>query len=201
MTAGELALKLLKLQADGAHNINFVTPTPQAAAIFESLLTAYENGLTIPIVYNTSGYDGLRMIKLWDGIIDIYLPDIKYDCDETSKAVSRAECYSLHNRTVLKEMFRQVGLLQLDDDDIAVRGLIIRHLVLPGGLSGTRSALEFISSELSSFVAVSLMSQYFPAWKAHDHPILNRKLSREEYQTAAGYLEEFGMENGWLQPL
>jgi len=200
LTPRELAIKMLDLQDRGAHNINFVTPTPQAAAIYEALIIAYQEGLDLPLVYNSGGYESLEMLKLWEGIIDIYLPDAKYSCDNQAIEISKAPGYVEANRSALLEMHRQVGVLQIDDDGVAQKGLLIRHLVLPNDLAGSEEILSFISQELSPHTYISLMSQYFPAHKAHHHAVLHRKLSREEYNRAVVLLERFGLENGWTQP-
>ncbi len=199
-TIDEFAEQMLMLQHRGAHNINFVSPTHQSAAIFESLLVAYERGLTIPIVYNSGGYESLEMLRLWDGIIDVYMPDSKYGSDVQAVAVSKADDYTHHNRIALKEMHRQVGILRLDDNGIAVKGLIIRHLVLPGRLSSSTEVLRFIAEELSPYTYISLMSQYFPAHNAHNHPVLKHKVSLKEYDKVVDALEQYGLENGWTQP-
>ena len=190
----------LNLQDRTAHNINFVTPTHQAAAIFESLIIAYRQGLNLPLVYNSNGYESLEMLKLWDGIMDIYMPDSKYACDEAAKSVSKAVDYVHHNRISLKEMHRQVGLLELNGEGVAQRGLLIRHLVLPGGLTDSEEVLRFIAEELSPKTYISLMSQYFPAYKAHDHDLLKRRINSEEYEQVVDALEKHGLDNGWTQP-
>ena len=164
--AAGLANIMLELQHRGAHNINFVTPTHYMPRILEALPIAIEGGFDIPIVYNTSGYEVLPALKLLDGIVDIYLPDMRYARDDFAKKYSKAKMYPSYNRAAVKEMFRQVGLLKTDADGIAQRGLIIRHLVLPEGISGTEETLKFIAEELSPEVAVSLMDQYFPTYKA-----------------------------------
>ncbi|MCF7811500.1 4Fe-4S cluster-binding domain-containing protein [bacterium] len=195
-----LAALMLDLQDRGAHNINFVTPTHQALAIFRALIIAYEKGLRIPLVYNSGGYESLEMLKLWDGIFDVYMPDSKYSDNDTALKISNISEYTKHNQAALKEMQRQVGVLEMDDDGIARRGMLVRHLVLPGGLAGSREALKFIAEEVSKETYISLMSQYFPAHKAVNHKILRRRVSRIEYQQAMDALEEFGLENGWTQP-
>lgn len=200
ITTIELARQLIQLQIAGAHNINFVTPTPQAAAIYEALMEAFALGLQIPIVYNCSGYESLEMIRLWEGIVDIYLPDSKYGCEESAIAISKAEGYPEHNRAALKEMRRQVGTLKLSADGIASKGMIVRHLVLPGELADTEVVLRFIADHLGEDTHVSLMSQYFPSWKAGSHLVLNRGLTRAEYTRAVELLESFGLYNGWIQP-
>ena len=195
-----LAEQMLWLQEKGAHNINLVTPTHQAAAILGALRQACQAGLSIPIVYNSGGYESLEMLRLWDGIIDVYMPDAKYGDDAAALEISNAPDYVRHNRATLKEMHRQVGVLQVDDDGSAVRGLLIRHLVLPEGKAGTEGVFRFISEELTPATYLSLMSQYFPAWKACDHPVFGRRLTRAEYQQAVYLLEKYGLENGWTQP-
>ncbi len=195
----ELAEMMLELQAKGAHNINFVTPSHFIAQILKATLIAAEKGLSIPLVYNTSGYDAVDALRLLDGVVDIYLPDIKYSDNRVAKKYSRAKNCVEVNRAALKEMHRQVGDLVVDEEGIAVRGLIIRHLVLPNGLAGTKEAMEFIAKELSPNTVVSLMSQYFPAHKAHDYPELSRSITAEEYLEAIKYLEEAGLRRGWIQ--
>jgi len=196
----ELAHLMLKLQNMGAHNINFVTPTHQASLIFEALLIAYKKGLSISIVYNSGGYESLEMLKLWDGIIDIYMPDSKYGRDDSALQLSNAPDYVQHNRIALKEMQRQVGVLELDEKGIAVSGLLIRHLVLPGDLTGTEEVLRFISEDISPKTYISLMSQYFPAWQALKHPVLSRGLRIAEYTKAIEALAKYDLDNGWTQP-
>ncbi len=195
-----LAKRMLFLQESGAHNINLVTPTHQAAVLFETILKAYENGLAIPIVYNSNGYESVEMLKLWDGIVDVYMPDAKYGDNKSAMECSNAPDYVKHNRASLKEMHRQVGLLQLDENGVAYRGLLIRHLVLPGGLASTEKVLDWIGSELSPETYISLMSQYFPAWNAVTHPVLKRTLTVGEYREAVKALEKNNLDNGWTQP-
>ena len=199
-TTEELARQMLWLQERGAHNINFVTPTPQAAALFEALTIACRRGLRLPIVYNCGGYESLDMLRLWDGVIDIYMPDAKYASMESALMVSFAPDYPRFNRLALKEMRRQVGVLQLDSEGIATRGLLIRHLVLPNGLAGSEEVFRFIAEELSVDTYISLMSQYFPAWRACDNQTLNRRLTRQEFRRATSALRHHGLENGWIQP-
>ena len=196
-----LAALMLDLQDRGAHNINFVTPTHQAGVIYEALIIAYKKGLDIPLVYNSGGYDALEMLKLWDGIIDIYMPDAKYGNDENAMKFSNVEEYTHYNRIALKEMHRQVGVLELDDKGVARHGLLIRHLVLPGGLSGSREVFKFIAEELSKDTYISLLSQYFPAYKAITHNVLHRRISQTEYREAVEAMEEFGFTKGYTQPI
>jgi putative pyruvate formate lyase activating enzyme len=198
-TRQRLAEMMLELQARGVHNINFVTPSHVVPQIIESLLLAAERGLHIPLVYNTSGYDSLESLSLLDGIVDIYLPDAKYGANENALVYSKVAGYVEANRAALKEMWRQVGPVELDDAGLARRGMILRHLVLPHNISWTREVLGFVARELSPDVTISLMNQYFPANQAHNLPELNRKLTVEEYEAAANSLLEFGLDKGYVQ--
>jgi putative pyruvate formate lyase activating enzyme len=200
VSTDELSNYMVRLQKRGAHNINLVTPTHFVPQIVEALVLAIKNGLNIPIVYNSSGYDEVETIALLDGIVDIYLPDMKYGENEAALRYSGARNYVETNQAVIREMYRQVGDLTVDSYGIAKRGLIIRHLVLPRNISNTEGVLEFISG-LSRSITVSLMSQYFPAHRAVALPELSCKLSRREYEEASLLLEGHGLENGWIQPL
>ncbi len=197
----ELAEMMLDLQRRGVHNINLVTASHFVPQVLAALAVAAQKGLSIPLVYNTHGYDEVETLRLLDGVVDIYLPDAKYASDEVAREVSGFARYVEKNRAALREMYRQVGELQLDSDGVAVRGMIIRHLVLPGGLAGTPEVLAWIARELSPTVHVSLMGQYFPAHRALGHPLLGRKLTWEEYDAAIAAFEAAGLENGWLQEL
>lgn len=195
-----LAAMMLELQARGCHNVNFVTPTHFAAAILAALPIAIAGGFRLPLVYNSSGYDAVETLRLLDGIVDVYLPDAKYADDETAKRLSGFLGYVAANRAALQEMYRQVGEeLVLNDEGVAVRGMIVRHLVLPGGLAGTSEVLRWIAANLSPRVHVSLMNQYFPAHRAVGHPLLGRKLTEEEYLEALAAFDESGLEYGWRQ--
>jgi len=196
----EVAGYMLFLQKKGAHNINFVTPTHYVPQIVEAVYIASQRGLKLPLVYNSSGYEELQTLKLLDGIIDIYLPDMKYSSDENALKYSGVNNYVEINRLAIKEIYRQVGPLTTDEHGIARRGLIIRHLVLPGDISGTEDVLRFIC-ELDPAIPVSLMSQYFPAHRANNFPELKRHLKREEYTRMLHLLEKYMLENGWVQPL
>jgi len=200
LTIEELAECMLGLQERGAHNINLVTPTHFVPQIIESLCRAVEKGLHIPIVYNSSGYDSINVLNLLEGVVDIYLPDMKYGNDENAWKYSHARDYVSVNRDAVREMYRQTGELVLDKDGVARRGLLIRHLILPGGISGTEQVLAFIA-RLSNTIPVSLMGQYFPAYKAVSIPELNRKITVDEYNKAARLLHYYGLENGWLQSI
>lgn len=194
-----IAEMMLELQDDGAHNINLVTPSHMVPWIIDAVAIAREKGLRIPLVYNSSGYDSLEELKLLDGIIDIYLPDMKYNDNSAAEKLSNAADYVETNREAVREMHRQVGDLLTDDTGIALRGLIIRHLVLPQNLAGSRGILEFIAREISKNTAVSLMSQYFPAHRAFDFPEISRRISQSEYLLAEQALAQAGLTEGWKQ--
>jgi putative pyruvate formate lyase activating enzyme len=195
-----LAGMMLELQRKGAHNINLVTPTHFVPQLLSALVHASRAGLRLPLVYNTSGYERVTMLKLLDGVVDIWLPDAKYADDATARRLSGFKGYVGKNRAALQEMFRQVGSgLQLDAEGIASRGLIVRHMVLPGGLAGTEQVLRWLASALSPQVHVSLMDQYFPAYRAFDDPDLDRKVTSEEYLAALDAFEAAGLERGWFQ--
>jgi putative pyruvate formate lyase activating enzyme len=199
VTLPDLADRMLGLQARGAHNINLVTPSHFAPQIMAALLIAHEKGLRIPIVYNCGGYESIDMLRLWDGIIDVYMPDMKYSDPEPSRKYSDAPDYPEVNRAAILEMARQTGTLVLDDEGIVVRGLLIRHLVLPGDASGTEAVLRFISERVSPLTRISLMRQYFPAHRSHEMPPMNRKVTDAEYNRAKSHLARFGLEHGWIQ--
>ncbi len=191
---------MLDLQAHGCHNINFVTPTHFAAHILAATDYAAGRGLHIPLIYNTSGYETVETLRLLEGVIDIWLPDAKYADDAVARRLSGFPNYVAHNRAALREMFRQVGgVLLLDEAGLARRGMIIRHMVLPADLAGTAEVLRWIAAELSPHIWVSLMDQYFPAYKAVNDPVLGRKITPEEYEAALTAFDAAGLEQGWLQ--
>ncbi len=200
VTIERFAGMMLELQRRGVHNINFVTPTHFAAQILAAVDVAAGWGLRIPLVYNTSGYERVETLRLLAGVIDIYLPDIKYTDDEVAKRLSGFPHYVEHNRAALAEMFGQVGpTLLCDELGVAQRGMIIRHLVLPAGLADTPGAMRWIAAELSPEVYVSVMDQYFPTYRTLDDPVLGRKITEEEYDAALDAFEAAGLQNGWLQ--
>jgi len=202
ITVERLGEIMVLLQKRGVHNINFVTPTHFVPQILAALLQAIPHGFSLPLVYNTSGYEALETLRLLHGVIDIYLPDAKYANDSIAAELSGFKDYVAHNRAALLEMCRQVGpQLLLNQDGAARRGLIVRHLVLPHRLAGTREVLAWLAENLSPQVYVSLMAQYFPAYRAVGHPLLGRKLTWEEYDEALSALEELGFEEGWSQIL
>jgi putative pyruvate formate lyase activating enzyme len=197
-TFEELAKVMLDLQRQGAHNINLVTPTHFIAQIITALQLAVSYGLKIPIVYNTMAYDSQEVLALLEGIVDIYLPDIRYGDNLAAEKYSSLPDYVKINQACIKEMYRQVGNLILENG-VAERGLIVRHLVLPNQLSQTRKVMEFLAKEISPDVAISLMSQYYPTYKAQTQPPLSRPINHEEWQQAVAAMAEFGLHNGWIQ--
>jgi putative pyruvate formate lyase activating enzyme len=198
-TPAELACQMLRLQEQGCHNLNLVTPTHFMPQILKSLALAQERGFNLPIVYNTSGYESVEALRLLDGIVDIYLPDMRYSDNAAAMKYSVASHYPEINRAAIHEMYRQVGNLELDTNGIAKRGLLVRHLVLPGGISGTEGVMKFLAEEISKDVYISLMSQYFPAYKATEFKELSRRITAEEYEEAHEIMGKYGLENGWVQ--
>ncbi len=195
----ELASEMLRLQKKGVHNINLVTSAHQMAGFVRALDIAAQRGLGIPIVYNSGGYESLDILAILDGIIDIYLPDIKYSDPETARKLSGPTDYVAINRMALLEMWRQVGPIATDESGIALRGMIVRHMVLPQDLAGTKGCLEFLAREIGPDVWVSIMNQYFPANKALKMPPLNRKPTTVEYENACRILIDLGLVNGFTQ--
>ena len=197
-----LARHMLRLQDElGCHNINFVSPSHFVPQIVKALLEAIPMGLKIPLVYNSNGYDSLETLKELDGVIDIYLPDLKYASDVYARKFSKAREYVFHSRNAIKEMFRQVGELVFDDESIAQRGVIVRHLVLPNNTSGSRESLNWLAQEVSPKVSVSLMSQYHPMHKAYKYSLISRPVKPSEYDEALAALEAAGLEEGWAQQM
>ncbi len=190
---------MLTLERAGAHNINFVTPTHYAAPILKACVAGRRAGLTVPLVYNTSGYDLVETLRLFDGIIDIYLADMRYNDSEVAAKLSAAPDYPAVNRAAIAEMQRQVGVLCTDPEGIAVSGLIIRHLVLPHGLSGSAGIFSFLAKEISPKTYISLMSQYYPTHRAREYPKISRRITEEEYKDAREAMAAAGLENGWVQ--
>ena len=179
-----LARVMLKLQEMGCHNINLVSPTHQVAQILKSLKIAKDSGLDIPIVYNTNAYDSLETLKALEGIIDIYMPDAKYSNNQTALALSNTPDYFEVMKDAIKEMQRQVGDLVVDDRGIATRGLIVRHLVLPGDLAGSKLIFDFLDTEISRNVFLNIMDQYNPCFKALKNPEVSRRITKEEFEKA-----------------
>jgi putative pyruvate formate lyase activating enzyme len=194
LTATRLARMMLDLQQLGCHNINLVTPSHVVAQVLEALVIAADGGLRLPLVYNTSGYDSLEAVALLDGVIDIYMPDMKYGSSELARRYSHVREYVTVNRAAVREMHRQVGDLQFDEDGLAVRGLLVRHLVLPDDLGGTDDVLAFLATEISTNTYLNLMDQYRPAYKAAEHPPLDRRLQPNEYHRALELAAQHGMQ-------
>lgn len=199
LSTGQLADKMLSLQAKGAHNINFVTPSHFTPQILAALYLAIRKGFKLPIVWNTSGYERLDTLSLLDGVVDIYLPDMKYAAEEEALKFSSAPGYPELNRLAVAEMLRQVGHLECDENGIGVKGMIIRHLVLPEGRAGSAETLAWIADHLGTETHIALMSQYFPAHLASETPGIERRVNSEEYGEAVEALEDCDLENGWVQ--
>jgi len=189
----ELAYMMLSLQAQGCHNINLVSPTHVVPQILEALEIATESGLHLPLVYNSGGYDSVETLNILDGIIDIYMPDMKYSDERVAKELSGIENYPSVNRAAVKEMHRQVGDLKINEEGVAQRGLLVRHLVLPNGLAGTEEVVNFVSKEISPNTYINIMGQYHPCYKAYDIPSLARPISRAEFQEAVELAHHAGL--------
>jgi len=192
-SAREIADMMLDLQAVGCHNINFVTPTHVVPQILEALALAADEGLSVPLVYNSGGYDSVETLKLLDGIIDIYMPDAKYADAEIAVRLSSAPNYPEVMKAALKEMHRQVGDLRMDENGIAIQGLLVRHLVLPENLAGTAEIMRFLAEEISPDTYVNVMAQYRPLYRASEYPPVNRYPTREEYEEAVRLALEAGL--------
>lgn len=199
ITNRELASRMLKLQSQGVHNINFVTPTHFLPQILAAVWLAVPLGFCLPIVWNSSGYEKCDALELLEDIVDVYLPDMKYSGEIQAVRLSKASGYDSINRSAVIEMLRQVGHLQVDVNGIAVRGLIIRHLVLPAGSAGSQNTFDWIADNLGLATHIALMSQYFPAHLALGIEGMNQKVSAEEYEKVTNALEKTGFDNGWVQ--
>lgn len=189
----ELADLMLSLQEQGCHNVNLVSPSHQVPQILEGLLMAAQRGLRLPLVYNTSAYDDLDMLRLLDGIVDIYMPDMKYADSVVGRRLSKVPDYPAVAQAAIKEMHQQVGDLVLDDEGLAIRGLLVRHLVLPGNLAGTAEVMKFLADEISRDTYVHVMDQYHPAAKAFAHPVLCRPVHVDEVDHASRLAREAGL--------
>jgi putative pyruvate formate lyase activating enzyme len=193
VAADRLARMMLDLQEMGCHNINFVSPSHVVAQILEALPPAIAEGLNVPLIYNTGGYDEVETLKLLEGVFDIYMPDLKFMDGEVAQKFCRAGDYPEKAKAAIREMHRQVGDLAVNSQGIAERGLLVRHLVLPGGLAGTREAMRFLSREISPNTYVNIMAQYRPCGQSPEHPPLNRRLSAAEYEEAVRMAHEEGI--------
>ena len=197
-----LAEIMLHLQDDlQCHNINLVSPSHYMPQIVEALCHAIPGGLHIPLIYNTNGYDSLDTLKMLDGIIDIYLPDIKYASNLHADEFSHCSDYVESSRQAIKEMYRQAGNLVTDQSGIAQRGLIVRHLILPNDVAGSDDSLRWLANDISRDVTVSIMAQYYPCHLAPQEPLISRKISLAEYSHVAETINEVGLENGWFQEI
>ncbi len=192
VTIEELAQSMLRLQQYGCSNINFVTPTHVVPAIMAAIELAQRAGLRLPTVYNTGGYDSVETLKLLDGFIDIYMPDMKYSDSKVAEELSSAADYPQINRAVVKEMHRQVGDLQMEKG-LATRGLLVRHLVLPNQLAGSFEIIDFLAEEISARMVINVMDQYRPCFKASSHPKINRRPTGEEIGAVRQYAIEKGL--------
>ena len=203
ITHERLAEIMLELQGRGCHNINFVSPTHFAPQMARSIFIAAEQGFNLPIVYNTNAYDAVEVLKLLEGVVEIYLPDLKYADDDSGYQYSKVRSYKEYSRRALKEMFRQTGdELVFGQDGLLKRGLVVRLLVLPNDIGGVNESIEWIRDELSPRVAISLMAQYYPTHQAATNPryiLLSRRIRELEWLNATAALEELGMEEGWVQ--
>lgn len=203
--AGQLASMMISLQRQGCHNINFVTPSHVVPQILSALPIAIEKGLTVPLVYNSSGYDSTETLKLLEGIVDIYMPDFKFWNRESAKRYANAPDYPEVARDAVLEMHRQVGDLVLDDDGVAVKGLLVRHLVMPGGLNETGEIMGFLARKVSRDTYVNVMDQYRPCGKAYQCPPIDRRLNKDEYQEAIELARDAGLrrldERDWVKIL
>ncbi|RPH35985.1 radical SAM protein [bacterium] len=195
-----LAEMMLELQAKGCHEIGFVSPTHFVPQIIRALEIAVGRGLSLPLIYNTNAYDSVEVLRLLDGIIDIYLPDLKYADEEMGYQYSRIKAYPKQARAAIQEMHRQVGsTLILGDDGLVKRGLIIRHLVLPNDIAGSKDSLKWVQGELGPRTTLSIMSQYFPTHRATTTPLLDRKVRQGEYEKVLALLDTLAMDHGWAQ--
>ena len=197
-----LAERMVYLQDElGCHNINFVSPSHFVPQLVRAVLEAVPMGLRLPLVYNTSSYDSIKSLEELDGIINIYLPDLRYASDKWARKFSQAPDYVSHARAAILEMYRQVGDVVLGEDGLAQKGVIVRHLILPNGLAGSGDSLTWLVSQLSTMVTVSIMSQYSPAHRALRTPSLSRTILPTEYSEVVELLDRLGLDNGWLQEM
>jgi putative pyruvate formate lyase activating enzyme len=202
MDCRTLAEKMLYLQDGlGCHNINFVSPSHFVPQLLRGVVEAVPRGLRVPLVYNSSGYDSAASVKGLDGVISIYLPDLRYASDRWARKFSHAPDYVARARQAIKEMYRQVGDLVVDESGVAQKGLIVRHLILPNGLAGSEESLAWLVREVSPTVTVSIMAQYMPMHRAPRIPLLARKITVEEHEKVLRLLSDLRIENGWVQEM
>ena len=201
VTIEELANIFLKLQQEGANNINLVTPTMYAYQIIEAIKLARMNGLNLPIIYNSNGYENVETLRDLRGYVDVYLPDLKYYADELAIKYSKAPNYFKIATKAILEMINQVGLPEFDENGMIKKGVIIRHLVLPGHIQNSKHILKWLKENVEGKAYVSVMAQYFPTYKAKEDEYLNRKLTRKEYSEIEQYLYLLDIQNGYMQEL
>lgn len=197
----ELAEIMLKQQEKGVENINFVTPTSYSVQIKEAIIIAKENGLKIPIVYNTNGYENVETLRELEGLIDIYLPDLKYYYNSLGKKFSKVDNYFEIATNAIKEMYRQVGRPILNEKGVMQKGLMVRHLILPNNIENSKRCLKWLKENFNDKIYISLMAQYFPTYKAKEISEINRKLTPKEYEEIENYLYDLDIENGYIQEL
>ena len=201
ITIEELADIFLKQQEKGVQNVNLVTPTSYVLQIIEAIKIAKKKGFNLPIVYNTNGYENIETIKMLDGYVDIYLPDLKYYYNELGENYSKVKDYFNIATQAIKEMYNQVGNPVLDENGVMKKGLMIRHLILPNNIENSKKVLKWIKDNIGKNVYVSVMAQYFPTYKAKENEALNRKLTKQEYEEIENYLYNLEIENGYIQEL
>ena len=200
LTTDELASEMMRLQGEGAHNINFVSPSHMIFQMADAIEAAKGKGLVVPVAYNSNGYDSVDALRQIRGLVDIYIPDIKYLENGLGKQFSAVDDYADIVPGVLREMLDQVGHLEINDEGIAVRGLLVRHLVLPDSMGNSRRCLHFLA-DLSPDTFVSIMAQYSPQYKARNYPSINRTLTEDEYDEVTDYAFDLGLENAYVQEL
>lgn len=204
ITIEELARIFLKQQEKGVENINLVTPTSYVVQIIEAIKIARKNGLRIPIVYNTNGYENVDTIKMLDGYIDVYLPDLKYVDDELGKKYSKVEKYFEIATKAILEMQKQVGKTKVNENGVIKKGIIVRHLVLPGNIENSKKILKWLKENLNEENYVSVMAQYFPTYlvkEKEEYEELNRKLTKDEWRNIENFIDELDFKNGYIQEL
>lgn len=201
ITVQELADIFLRLQEKNVNNINLVTPTIYAMQIKEAIILAREKGLSLPIIYNSSGYENIDTLRELKGYIDVYLPDFKYASDDIAYKYSGIKNYVENTTSAILEMYRQVGKVKFNDDGIIKKGLIIRNLILPNNTKNTKKVIEWISNNLGNDTYVSIMAQYFPTNRANEFYEINRKITKREFNIVERYLYELGFDNGYIQSL
>ena len=201
LSVEELADIMIKQQEKGVNNINLVTPTMYVYPIIEAIKIARQNGLNIPIIYNTNGYENVKTIQDLNGYVDVYLPDLKYYSNELSKKYSKVDNYFKYATEAIKEMYKQVGCPVFDENGIIQKGLIIRHLVLPNHLQNSKHVLKWIKENMPEDTYVSVMAQYFPTYKAKEDDLINRKLTKKEYKEIEEFLYTLDLRNGYMQEL